>query len=286
MIGKIITALIVVLALSLGIYAATCWEKVPAGNVGIKVYLLGSDKGVDNEQLGVGRQWIGWQQELYLYPTYTKNDSYTVQFNDVDGAAISGPVGVAYHVDPSKAAVLFQKYREDIDQISQAVIARYIQDAFVRHAGNLKVEDINGPLKGKLIADVTTDVQGQLSPMGLVIEKLNWLGNLTLPPNVQSALNNKITATQDALARENQVATAKAQADIERAKAQGEADAELERATADAKAIQMKSDALKANPELVAYTLAQKWNGEYPSTLYIGTDQGKTLFQVPSPKGQ
>ena len=33
--------------------------KVPAGNVGIKVYLLGGAKGVESEVLGVGRYWIG-----------------------------------------------------------------------------------------------------------------------------------------------------------------------------------------------------------------------------------
>ena len=35
---------------------------VPAGNVGIKVNLLGGDKGVDSEVLGVGRYWIGWNE--------------------------------------------------------------------------------------------------------------------------------------------------------------------------------------------------------------------------------
>ena len=30
-------------------------SKVPAGHVGVKVYLYGSNKGVDNEVLGVGR---------------------------------------------------------------------------------------------------------------------------------------------------------------------------------------------------------------------------------------
>jgi hypothetical protein len=41
-------------------------SKVPAGNVGVKVYLLGTNKGVDHEVLGVGRYWIGFNEELYL----------------------------------------------------------------------------------------------------------------------------------------------------------------------------------------------------------------------------
>lgn len=45
-------------------------SKVEAGHVGVKVYLLGRDKGVDSEVLGVGRYWIGWNEDLYLFPTY------------------------------------------------------------------------------------------------------------------------------------------------------------------------------------------------------------------------
>ena len=50
-----------------------CLRKVPAGNVGIKVYLLGGEKGVDAEQKGPGRYWIGWNEDLYLFPTYKQN---------------------------------------------------------------------------------------------------------------------------------------------------------------------------------------------------------------------
>lgn len=48
-------------------------SKVPSGHVGVKVYLLGGSKGVESEQLGVGRYWIGWNEELYLFPTFTQN---------------------------------------------------------------------------------------------------------------------------------------------------------------------------------------------------------------------
>lgn len=48
-------------------------SKVPAGEVGVKVYLLGTDKGVDHEVLGPGRYWIGINQDLYLFPIFTQN---------------------------------------------------------------------------------------------------------------------------------------------------------------------------------------------------------------------
>jgi hypothetical protein len=45
--------------------------------VGVKCYLLGKSKGVDAEALGVGRYYIGFQQELYLYPTFVQQYAFT-----------------------------------------------------------------------------------------------------------------------------------------------------------------------------------------------------------------
>lgn len=255
MIGRIFGVLLALVLVFTGIYSLTCWEKVPAGNVGIKVYLLGNDKGVDNEVLGVGRQWIGWQQELYLYPTFTQNDSWTgnegMTFQDKDGVTITADLGASYHVDAPKAAMLFQKYRKGIDEISLLVIRRYVQDSLVRHASLLTVEEINGPMRAKLLQDVQVDVAAQLAPSGLVIEKLTWVGRLGLPAQVQTALNNKIAATQDAMTRQNEVAKAEASANIERAKAQGDSDAVLMHAKAEAQSIRIKGDALRDNPSLI-----------------------------------
>ena len=47
-----------------GIYGCTSCRKVPAGYVGVKVYLLGGAKGVDSEKLGVGRHFIGFNEAI------------------------------------------------------------------------------------------------------------------------------------------------------------------------------------------------------------------------------
>ena len=59
-----------------GVSLAAC-STVPAGHVGVKVYLLGGSKGVDSEELGVGRYWIGWNEQLYIFPTYMQNYTWT-----------------------------------------------------------------------------------------------------------------------------------------------------------------------------------------------------------------
>ncbi len=118
---------------------AAC-EKVPAGNVGVKVYLLGGDKGVDTQELSPGRYWIGINEELYLFPTFAQNYTWTrewtddnedgkaqpaevvdesIKFQTVEGLNVSADVGITYNVDPTKVSVLFQKFRKGIDEITE-----------------------------------------------------------------------------------------------------------------------------------------------------------------------
>ena len=84
-----------IMALVLGAFllsgTAAC-TKVPAGNVGVKVYLLGSSKGVDHEVLGPGRYWVGWNQDLYLFPTYTQNYTWAVNSEGGDESIDFGTV--------------------------------------------------------------------------------------------------------------------------------------------------------------------------------------------------
>ena len=131
---KVVGVLALVALLAFGVWALVSYKKVPAGNVGVHVYLLGGAKGVDAVTRPVGRHFIGFQQELYLYPTYTQNYTWTrdwvdenqdgkasmdevvdesLSFQDKQGLEITADVGIAYNVDGSKAAVLFQKYRKD-----------------------------------------------------------------------------------------------------------------------------------------------------------------------------
>ena len=71
-------------------------------------------------------------------------------------------------------------------------------------------------------------------------------------------------------------------ADIARTKANGAADAKRANAKANADAIKMlgdaeaaaikaKSEALQANPQLVEYTKATRWDGKLPGTMLPGT---------------
>lgn len=275
-----------------GIWAIASWKKVPAGNVGVHVYLLGGAKGVDTVARPVGRHFIGWQQEMYLYPTFTQNYVWTagedpgseidesISFQDRQGLEINADVGIAYNVDPNQVTSLFQKYRKGVDEITDTVLRNYVRDALNTEASILPVEEIYGSGKAGLMDRATERVKRQVSPFGIRIEKIYWIGSMRLPKNVAAALNAKIEATQKAQQRENEVAQAKAEADKAREEARGVADAQLLRAKAEAEAIQIKGEALRNNQELVQLTLAERWDGKMPTTNVQGNGADNLILQL------
>jgi regulator of protease activity HflC (stomatin/prohibitin superfamily) len=274
----------VLLALTLLVLAAC--SKVPAGNVGVKVDMYGSSKGVQTQELQPGRYWIGWNQELFLFPTFTQTYTWTkavdenspndesITFGTDEGMSVNADVGITYHVDPDKVSVLFQKYRKGIDEITDTYLRNMVRDSLVNEASKLPIETVYGVGKADLIKKVQDDVTQQVSAYGIVIEKVYWIGELRLPESVVNSINAKIQATQNAQKAENEVALAKAEAQKVEAAAEGNAQATLTQATADAKAIQMKGDAIRSNPEVIQLNAIDKWDGKLPT--YSGS--GATPF--------
>ena len=260
---------------------AAC-SKVPAGNVGIKFYLLGGEKGVDTEELAPGRYWIGINEDLFLFPTFTQNYTWTkerVKRNDTDesitfqtdqGLSVNADVGVSYFVDPSKVTTLFQKYRKGIDEITDVYLRNMVRDALVTEASTRQIEIVYGSGKTELLEAVEKRVRAQVEPLGINIERLYWAGEFRLPPTVTNAIDAKIKATQFAQQRANEVAAAKAEADKAIEEARGVAESTLLKAKAEAEAIRIKGDALRENPRLVELSAIEKWNGTMPQFVGAG----------------
>lgn len=280
---------------------AAC-SKVPAGNVGVKVFLLGGDKGVDTQELGPGRYWIGVNEELYLFPTFSQNYTWTaepidedgngsisdnekldesISFQTVEGMVVNADVGISYTVDPTKVSVLFTKFRKGIDEITDGYIRNMVRDALVSAAGGRPIETVYGAEKAALMVEVEKRVREQVEPFGIRVERLYWAGQMRLPQTVIDAINAKIQATQFAAQRANEVAAAKAEADKAIEAARGEAESTLLRANAEAQAIKVKGDALAENPRLIELSAIEKWDGTMPTFVGGGA---MPFVQVPTAK--
>lgn len=263
-------------------------SKVEAGNVGVKVHLLGSDKGVDSEELGPGRYFIGFNEDLYIFPTFAQTATWTknptegspadesITFQTKEGLSVGADVGITYAVNPAKVNILFQKYRRGLDEITAKYLRNMVRDAFVAASSTKPVESVYGTGKSALLKEVEAMVRSQVEPIGLNVERIYLVGDLRLPKSVTDALSRKVEATQRAEQRENELREAQAQAAKMVAEAKGKADSKLLEAEAQAKANRVLSESL--TPRLVQYKALSQWDGVLPK--YMGGEEPVPFLSV------
>lgn len=257
--------------------ALTACDKVPAGYVGVKVFLLGGDKGVDSEELSVGRYWIGMNEELYLFPTFTQNYEWkneeggsqeAISFQTADGNTAIADIGISYSIDPGRVTDIFQKYRRGVDEITDTFLRNMVRDALVKAASDKPIDYVYGAGKAELIATVQEEVAVQVEPIGIRIEKIYWLGKITLPKAIVESIDAKNAATQKAQQRLNEVQQSKAEADKKIEEARGDAESILLVAEAQSKANKILAESITT--ELVQYRALEKWDGKLPTTMVPG----------------
>jgi regulator of protease activity HflC (stomatin/prohibitin superfamily) len=255
---------IALIALLAGSVAAC--SKVPAGNVGVKVYLLGDSKGVEVEELGVGRYWIGFNEELYLFPTFMQNyvwaDDESISFQTVEGLTANADIGISYSIDPTKVTDIYQMYRRGVDEITDTFLRNMVRDSLVKAAASQPIEQVYGAGKAILIETVQEEVAAQVADLGIIIDKIYWIGDIRLPDTVIESINAKIEATQRAQQRQNEVAQARAEADKKIEEARGQAQSLLLVAEAQAEANKLLAESLTM--EFVQYQAITRWDGILP----------------------
>lgn len=266
--------LLVILFALILLFGNTACSKVPAGNVGVKFYLLGGDKGVDSEELNPGRYWIGPNEELYLFPTFTQNYVWTrsedegsendesFNFQDIQGLELNADIGITYHLDPTMISNIFQMYKRGIEEITDIFLRNMVRDGLVKRSSKLPIEQIYGEGKSDLIDSVLIDVRKQVAPLGILVDKIYWIGRIKIPETVKRTIEAKIEATQSAIKTENEVRTAEAEARKKVASAEGEAESLLKVATAQAKANNLLNSSLTST--LVQYKAIEAWDGKLP----------------------
>jgi len=259
-------------------------NRVPAGYRGVVVNLYGSDKGVSEESVGVGRYYLWWNKELYLFPVFLQNYSWTkeqsISMQTSEGLSISTSAGITYKIAPENVVKVFQKYRLGIEEITNTFLHNQVRDAMNEVASTMTVEQIYGAKKEMFIAKVNNIVKKEASLNGIEVEKIYLVGSFQLPETVVMSINSKIQATQNAMKVENEVATSRAQAQKKIVEAKADAEREIIRAEANARQITLNAESqAKANkilaesltPEFVAYQAIIKWDGRLPTTNASGS---------------
>lgn len=283
---KRLAPVLVLLALALFL-GSSCVTRVGAAQVGIRVKLAGSERGVESIPVVTG--WVFYNrisEQVIIFPTSIHTTTWTkersegsptdqsITFSSVEGVNVNADVALSFHIEPSKAPHIYMRFRKrSLEELADGYVRNAVRDAFNIAASKRTIDTIYGGDKAVFLDEVKEQLKEKLAPDGFNIDQLTFGAALRLPENVVGAINRAMEATQLAIQAENRVRQVKAEADqaitkaegeatAARAKARGDADSRLIRAKAEARANLLVR--ASTSPKVLQYRALERWNGKLP----------------------
>ena len=237
------------------------------------------------------------------YPTYVQTARWThsstegdnpdspvgtneeISFQDTNGLNVNADISLSYHLEPQKIPAFYVKFRnDDIISFTHNYLRNVARDSFGSVSGRYQVEDLMGAKKEEFRQAVQKDLQEHVKDIGVVIDQLGFIESLRPPQSVMNAINLKVQAQQIALQKQNEVASAEADARKRVADADGQAKATIALAQGQAEA--NKDMAASITDNLIKWRELDindrwiaRWNGARPS---VESGQGNGLiYQLP-----
>ncbi len=248
---------------------------VPPGSVGVVVHNFGDNKGVDNLAYTTGLSWYNpMSTTIFIYPTNVQTAKWTkdinegnpvneeITFTNKDNMVISADVSISYSLNAEKVPYFYVKFRnDDINGFTHGFLRNVTRDAFNETGGGFSIDQIMGD-NAKFLSDVREKVQKQVQNIGVNIEQFGIIGAPRPPQGVVDAINAKLTATQLAIQKENEIRQAVAQSKKNIAIARGDSASLVINAAGEARANQLKQTTLTDN--LLRQQMLDKWDGKLP----------------------
>ncbi|MBR4293953.1 MAG: hypothetical protein IKT53_03080 [Bacteroidaceae bacterium] len=247
----VLTGVIIVALAALFANYFVAIERIDAGCVGIKVNLVGDNRGVDDITEVTG--WVPYMPlftQIHEFPTYTQVKDYEpFHINAKDGSEFTVDPTFSYYVDREMVPQMFSQYRRQLPELENGYIRNVIMDSY-RIIANKFPSDSLISNRQQFESEVQGMLQAELRKEGFIFQQLT--SNLTAPQSLKDAIDAKNKATQEAYQAENKLRQAEA-----------EAKAKIIAAEAEKKANDLKASAL--TPLIIQQLFIEKWDGKLPT---------------------
>jgi regulator of protease activity HflC (stomatin/prohibitin superfamily) len=179
-----------------------------------------------------------------------------------EGQHIKQDLSVTYNTSPDKASDVFKSFKgANIGEIEKTFIRRTIITSAQNIAGQMSLTELISSDRSKLQDAITKDLTIELEKMGFHLDMVN-LGASHLPEAIETQMQQKMAAQQDAQKAEYELQKQQMLAKATVAKAKGEAESLLIKAKAQAEANELLQKTL--TDLLVENKKIEKWNGQLP----------------------
>lgn len=254
-IGIAILIFVVVILFSTATYI------VPPGSRGVRVTLGRVSAAPLKEGFGLKQPFV---TAVHLISVRQETRTMPAACYSSDLQQVRMEIRALFRIPEQSVVTIYQQYAGNpFDNL----IAPRIQEAIKEVAATQSAEQI-----------VKNREQVKLAALDLARKKIGTnfleladlvLYNLSLSPELEQAIEMKMVQEQEA-----------AKAKFTQLKAQIEADTAIIRARGEAEAIEVRGQALRANPAFIKLEMVQNWNGRSP--LVVGTEgAGNLLMQTP-----
>ena len=238
-------------------------EKVDSGYKGLKVSLVGSQRGVTNYQYKTG--WVvynTWTEQMLEFPTFQQHIEYDDQQVITKGGfpATIKPT-FNYSLKEANIGDMFVNLRLDVKQVEQGWLKNAIIGAVNDVANTWEVDSIFGHRQA-FEASIVAECNVRLSKWFNVSQLRT---NITPPEALQESIIAKTKAIQQAEASEQQALTAIAEGKRKVAVARADSAEMIINAYAAAQEIKIKQNQI--TPMYIEYLKAQAWDGKLPTTM-------------------
>ena len=225
-------------------------ERIDAGYVGIKVNLVGNNRGVDDITEVTG--WVLYMPlftQTHEFPTFTQVKDYEpFHVNAKDGSEFTVDPTFSYYVNKDMVPQIFSQYRRNLAELENGYIRNVIMDSYRIIANQFSSDSL---ISNRQLFEtrIQTMLQEELSKEGFIFQQLT--SNLTAPQSLKDAIDAKNRTTQEAYQAENKLRQAEA-----------EAKAKIIAAEAEKKVNDLKASAL--TPLIIQQMYIEKWDGKLP----------------------
>ena len=238
-------------------------EKVDAGHKGLKINLVGDQRGVSSYQYKTG--WVlynTWTEQVLEFPTYQQHIEYEDQGVILKGG-FSATIKPTFNYSLREDAIgdMFVNLRLPINEVERGWLKNAIIGAVNDVANTWEVDSIfnhRQAFESAIVAECNVRLSKWFN-----VSQLRT--NITPPEALQESIIAKTKAIQQAEASEQQAIAAISEGRRKVAVARADSAETVINANAAAKAIKIKQTEL--SPLYIEYLKAQAWDGKLPTTV-------------------
>lgn len=265
---KAITGIaVVIIGLIVSLLQPYAIEKVDSGNKGLKINLVGAQRGVSSYQYKTG--WVlynTWTEQMLEFPIYQQHIEYDDQSVILKGG-FSATIKPTFNYSLREDAIgdMFVNLRRDIKDVEQGWLKNAIIGAVNDVSNTWEVDSIFNHRQA-FEAAIVAECNVRLSKWFNVSQLRT---NIIPPDALQESIINKTKAIQQAEASEQQALAAIAEGKRKVAVARADSAETIINAQAAALAIKIKQNQL--SPLYIEYIKWNAWDGKLPTTVAGGS---------------